>query len=428
MKFDADQDEFEQTRSARKRKRRSGRPSPVLFSLEKCGPRLQELVTKTPPDEAVTDHDYQHQVLGSFSYGLHLKYFTLKSLNTATTIPPELLQFFIKSEHPILKTTPLLLPDTWEFLPGDRVSSTPHGLGGAVSGIVKTVTERGCEVETNDGLQHVPTLQLRKVFTPGDYVKVLRGPESGTTWLVAAVTSRLVGLIPDKAELETFQTRWLDTNTVSSTDSSRLVQVDFPWKNVEVRITRGLFNNHKAVIKNTFPDGHGSLRLLIYIPAIYHSLEVDYTEVVEYRYVFCEVICARLTESFVSSQSSLTTFAPIPEHLSHLRPNQDLEAMKTGKKPWIGARVKVVKGPWKGYRGVVRDVNVYKLNAQQLARKASGVRLVVELEVVTPTVTHPRHVIDYDHVREARLVHTFLCQDLKNEPLSQFQPVFGFSH
>ncbi|KAJ3765741.1 hypothetical protein FB446DRAFT_654809 [Lentinula raphanica] len=283
IKFDADQDEFVQTRSARKRKRLSGRPSPVLFTLEKCGRRLQELVTKIPLEEAVTvNNDYRHKVLGDFSHGLLLKYFTLKSLNTATTIPHELLHLYVKSEHPIFRNAPLLRPDTWEFLPGDKIVSTYEGLRHGLSGIVKTVTESGCEVETQDGLYHVPMLQLRKVFAPGDYVRVLRGPESGTTWLVAAATSRLVGLIPDNGKAITC---WLDTNTVALTDSSRLVQLNFPWKNVEVRIVRGLFNNRKALVKNVWPDGHGSLRLSIYIPTIYHSLEVDYTEVVEWRYI-----------------------------------------------------------------------------------------------------------------------------------------------
>ncbi|KAJ3819358.1 hypothetical protein EV361DRAFT_796323 [Lentinula raphanica] len=282
MKFDADRDEYEQSRSSRKRKRAMARPPPELFTLEKCGPRPQEFVTKISSDKAVTEHDYQHKVLGTFSHGLILKYFTSQSLRTATVIPPVLMHLFIKSEHPIFQTAPLLLPDTWEFLPGDRVVSISHGLGRAVSGIVKTVAEKGCEIETDDGFHHVPTLQLRKVFTPGDYVKVLQGPKTGSTWLVAAVTSRLIGLIPDYGKAITC---WLDANTVTSTDSSRLVQVDFPWKNVEVRITRGLFSNRKAIVKNVCPDGHGSLRLLIYIPSIHHSLEVDYTEVVECRYV-----------------------------------------------------------------------------------------------------------------------------------------------
>ncbi|KAJ3714766.1 hypothetical protein C8R42DRAFT_237617 [Lentinula raphanica] len=400
FKFDADRDEFEETRSSRKRKRQSGKPEPVLFSLEKCRASSQELVTRIASDEALTDHDYKHKVLGTFSQGLLLKYFTPKSLSTATSIPRELYHLFVKSRHPFFKTAPILQPDDWEFLPGDKVTSSSHGR--EISGTVVSVTESGCEVECEEGLHSIPNLHLRKSFIPGDYVRILRGPEKDATGLVAAVTPRLVGLIPDHG---TTVTRWLDANMVSSTDSSRLVQGNFPWKNVEVQITGRFFTNHKAVVKNVWPDGCGSLRVNVFIPAIHHSLQVDYTELVEY-----------------SSHRLLTAFAPIPDHLSEFKPNRDLEVMKTGKKPWIGARVAVIQGPWKGHRGVVRDVDVYKLSPELLARKASGVRLMVELEVVTPSVTFPRHLFDYDHIREASNLECLAVVIRPTERQSFFMP------
>ncbi|KAJ3777021.1 hypothetical protein FB446DRAFT_634899 [Lentinula raphanica] len=195
FKFDADRDEFEETRSSRKRKRQSGKPEPVLFSLEKCRASSQELVTRIASDEALTDHDYKHKVLGTFSQGLLLKYFTPKSLSTATSIPRELYHLFVKSRHPFFKTAPILQPDDWEFLPGDKVTSSSHGR--EISGTVVSVTESGCEVECEEGLHSIPNLHLRKSFIPGDYVRILRGPEKDATGLVAAVTPRLVGLIPD---------------------------------------------------------------------------------------------------------------------------------------------------------------------------------------------------------------------------------------
>ncbi|KAJ3963791.1 hypothetical protein EV361DRAFT_943286 [Lentinula raphanica] len=102
-----------------------------------------------------------------------------------------------------------------------------------------------------------------------------------------------------------------------------------------------------------------------------------------------------------SSRLLLTRYQPIPKSLQCFVPNHDLEEMKTGSTPWIRARVIVVKGPWKGYSGVVYDVNVYKPSSEQLARGASGIMLVIELSVVTPTETHPRCTIDYDFVRES---------------------------
>ncbi|KAJ3773309.1 hypothetical protein FB446DRAFT_622985, partial [Lentinula raphanica] len=196
----------------------------------------------------------------------------------AIAIPQELLQLFRESVHPIFREAPLLQPDNWLFLPGEKVAYSQSGPGSEVFGTVKTVNERGCEIECEEGLQHVSTLQLRKVIVPGDFVRVLHGPRKDTTGLVVAVTVRRVGLISD-----------YDKAIVSLDSScrSRIIlnsPTNFPWKNVEVRVLGGFFQGFKGVVKNVWPDGHGSLQVSIFIPVIHHSLEVDYTEIVEYRY------------------------------------------------------------------------------------------------------------------------------------------------
>ncbi|KAJ3825259.1 hypothetical protein F5880DRAFT_1611264 [Lentinula raphanica] len=389
----SDEHEFEQRRVALKRKRGQIRPCPVLFTFDRCGSRAQDLVTRVHADDAVTEQDYKHKTLGSFSHGLVIKHFVPKSVTPATSITSEVLSVFQESHHPLFMSAPALRPDLWVFLPGEKVTATrisdsmtsraavTNHSNDMISGTVEVVTETGCEVDTEEGLVHIPFYSLRKVIVPGEYVKVLTGSDKDTTGLVAAVTPRFVGVIPDYSQITT---SWYDCNTVGLTDSSCLVQTNFPWKNVQVRIMGGLFSNHTAIIKNVFPDGHGSLRLLLFVPSIHHSLQLDYTLVVEN-----------------SSGLLLTRYQPIPQSLQNFVPNHDLEAMKTGPTPWIRARVVVVKGPWKGYSGVVYDVNVYKLSSEQLARGASGITLIVELSVVTPTETHPRRSIDYDYVRES---------------------------
>ncbi|KAJ3964106.1 hypothetical protein EV361DRAFT_980827, partial [Lentinula raphanica] len=353
--------EFEQKRKALKRKRGQCRPRPVLFTLDRCGTRLQDLVTRVRSDDALTKQDFKHKVL--------------------------VLTVFQQSKHPWFISAPIPCPDIWLFLPGDKVVFKKSNV--EFSGIVKDVELGGISGDSRDenifpdeeGLVYLPFISLRKVIVPGDYIKVLSGPKKDTTGLVAAVTPRLVGIIPDHSQTRTL---WFDSNTVGLTDSSRLVQGNFPWKNVQVRVMGGLYSNRTAVIKNVHPNGRGSLQLSIFIPSLHHSTEIDYTQVVEY-----------------SSGLILTKFQPIPDTLHSFIPNDDLEAMKTGQKPWIRARVKIIKGPWKGYAGVVYDVNTYKLNPAQIERRASGISLLVELSVVTPTETHPRHHIDYDFVREA---------------------------
>ncbi|KAJ3771271.1 hypothetical protein FB446DRAFT_645543 [Lentinula raphanica] len=279
MNFDADKDEFEQTHK-RKRKRYPSRPRPVLFTLQKCGARSAELVSRVPSDEARTEHDYRHRILGYFSHGLTLRYYTPTSLTPATAIPHELMDLFVASKHPVFAQAPLLQPDTWQFFPGEKVSSNEFG---GITGRIRVVTERGCEVESEEGLHHIPMLQLRKVIHPGDYIRVLHGTHKDLTGLVGSVTARLVGLIPEYSKT-IVSSNWVDVNTVTLTDSSCLVH-HFPWENVQVRILGGLFQGMKAVVKNVWPDGHGSLQVSLFIPAIHHSCEVDYTEIVEYRYV-----------------------------------------------------------------------------------------------------------------------------------------------
>ncbi|KAJ3968787.1 hypothetical protein EV361DRAFT_391082 [Lentinula raphanica] len=284
MNFDADKDEFEQTSTVRKRKRSPGKPRPVLFSLDKCGARSAELVSRVPLDEARTEQDYKHRILGYFSHGLTLRYYTPTSLTPATAIPHELMHLFVKSKHPIFEQAPLLQPDTWQFFPGEKVLYSAFGVVGTselTTGTIRAVTERGCEVESEEGFHHIPTLQLRKVIHPGDYVRVLHGTHKDITGLVGAVTVRVVGLISEYGKTISI---WVDINTVTLTDSSCLVH-NFPWKNVEVRVLSGIFQGMKAVVKNVSPDGHGSLEVTLFIPAIHHSCEVDYTEIVEYRHL-----------------------------------------------------------------------------------------------------------------------------------------------
>ncbi|KAJ3963980.1 hypothetical protein EV361DRAFT_981808, partial [Lentinula raphanica] len=397
--------QFEQKRKALKRKRGQCRPRPVLFTLDRCGTHVQDLVTRVRSDDAFTDQDFKHKVLGSFSHGLMLKHFLPISVRPATSISHEVLTIFQESKHPWFISAPIPRPDIWLFLPGEKVIFKKSNI--EFSGTVKEVGEGGCEVEAEEGLVHIPFVLLRKVIVPGDYIKVLSGPKKDTTGLVAAVTPRLVGIIPDHSQTRTL---WFDSNTVGLTDSSRLVQDNFPWKNVQVRVMGGLYSNRTAVIKNVHPDGRGSLQLSIFIPSLHHSTEIDYTQVVE-----------------CSTGLILTKFQPIPESLRSFVPSDDLEALKTGKKPWIRARVKIIKGPWKGYAGVVYDVNTYKLNPEQIARRASGITLLVELSVVTPTETHPRHHIDYDFVREASTWQLLADAIKPTERQSFFMPSSGYA-
>ncbi|THU92441.1 hypothetical protein K435DRAFT_840579 [Dendrothele bispora CBS 962.96] len=66
--------------------------------------------------------------------------------------------------------------------------------------------------------------------------------------------------------------------------------------------------------------------------------------------------------------------------------------MFSGPSPWLNTPVVIIKGNWKGYRGIVKDV--------RKQGSISGVQLLVELSVWTPTQACPQISVDYDDVRE----------------------------
>lgn len=58
----------------------------------------------------------------------------------------------------------------------------------------------------------------------------------------------------------------------------------FPWKEELVRVTAGgPHRDQVGMVKRVWPDGHGSLALLLYLPQNDSSLEVDYFDVVELK-------------------------------------------------------------------------------------------------------------------------------------------------
>ncbi|KAJ3990920.1 hypothetical protein F5050DRAFT_1813247 [Lentinula boryana] len=95
----------------------------------------------------------------------------------------------------------------------------------------------------------------------------------------------------------------------------------------------------------------------------------------------------------------LHEFQPLlPKH-KHFEVSTELLRLKIDKKPWMGAQVSVVKGHWKGFRGVVRDVMLRNVDRVKTPT-ASGVAVRVELNVSTTNRTMPREDIDYDFLHE----------------------------
>ncbi|KAF9063337.1 hypothetical protein BDP27DRAFT_1368071 [Rhodocollybia butyracea] len=103
------------------------------------------------------------------------------NLSRATQISKKFLQGFkaccSESEHPFLQTAPP--PNSWSFVPEERVEVSLGYRGtGSTTGTIDEVHPLYCEVVFSDGentfLEAVPQIHLRKRFSSGDLVKIVR--------------------------------------------------------------------------------------------------------------------------------------------------------------------------------------------------------------------------------------------------------------
>ena len=89
-----------------------------------------------------------------------------------------------------------------------------------------------------------------------------------------------------------------------------------PWIDVEVRITSGSYGKLDAVVKHVRPDSRGSLKLAVYVPQLFCTLEVNVFTVKETRYVAISLCCLQLIDLFFCLEwdnysSTTSLFNPI---------------------------------------------------------------------------------------------------------------------
>ncbi|KAJ3725302.1 hypothetical protein C8R42DRAFT_640187 [Lentinula raphanica] len=341
----------------------------------------------------VDGHSYFIYVKQCFEYGLLAAYFSPAMLSVAPDISWDNRRRFIESKHPYVaeRLDSMPMPELWHFDVGDAVSivGEESDLHGEIArGVIRNVLPRACEVDTQVGeTVVVENDHLVKTFIPGDYVQVLKGPHANTKGLVGARDGRVLGLIRDFSHSVSV---WVDVNSVTTAtaDSSLPIPTtnESPWKDLKVRIVDlNFYAQTEGIIKWAWPDGHGSARILLYVPSNDCSFELDYTQVVEYK-------TNRPLDQLALDFEGQSVF-------DHFKINRSLHRMKTGPEPWIGARVRVVQGNDHGLTGTIRDVNRYQLDRQR-SHRASGISLTVELDVARGNIVSPQVRLDYDFVRE----------------------------
>jgi hypothetical protein len=172
-----------QTDTSLKRKRTAIKPEQKLFdpvtfsSIFQRQPKLQY------------DGSYTSRGL-VFDHGLLRLNLDMHSISPVSAgIPSRILGLFKLSSHPALTGSNFPRPEEWIFEEGERVivSSEKEATIAAVES-----THLLVDLATNEGIKVVSWYNVRKVFSPGDFIIVMSGPSRGTRGWVERIADDTV--------------------------------------------------------------------------------------------------------------------------------------------------------------------------------------------------------------------------------------------
>jgi hypothetical protein len=170
-----------------KRKRIAIRPEQKLFdpatfsSIFQRQPKLQY------------DGSYTSRGL-VFHHGLLLLNLDMHSISPVSAgIPSRTLRLFKLSSHPALTGSNFPRPEEWIFEEGERVivSSVNFLKEARIAAVESTHVE--VDFTTDEGIKAVSWYNVRKVFSPGDFVIVMSGPSRGTRGWVERIADDTAG-------------------------------------------------------------------------------------------------------------------------------------------------------------------------------------------------------------------------------------------
>ena len=178
------------------------RPPPRLFDPESC---VQELLCKT-----LTGYTYDQF---TFEDGLIIKTFHSSSLESAQTIPPDLLPLLRQSLHPLVRSSAMPLPNQWHFEVGEQVWVTPPNSTQLIlASILETDAAQGFSgkslyvVETDEGQQLFTPFSLLKAVKLGDFMEILGGEHTGKAGFVVSRNESLLSIASGRFEVEPVST------------------------------------------------------------------------------------------------------------------------------------------------------------------------------------------------------------------------------
>ncbi|KAJ4475497.1 hypothetical protein J3R30DRAFT_3705992 [Lentinula aciculospora] len=298
----------------------------------------------------------------TFEDGLIIKTFHSTNIVSASVIPSELISPFHESQHPFIRHATMPIPTHWQFDIGEVVwVSDPTNPGltlGKIHAIdtTRVLQQIQFEVDTDGyGIRSYSPFDLLKVVQPGDYVSIVVGEQAGKTGFVVSRNEMLLTIAPGR-----FTDIWAHVNSVKVMSSPIEATTTQPWINVGVQLQLGPYALLDAIIKQ-------------------QTLDVDLFNVIESK-----------------TGKLLFEYQPLAANQQEFRFMPELKAMRTGKVPWVGLKVSIVAGHFKGLQAIVRDVNHYQLDPQR-PFKRSGITITLKRLVMGPTFNQLVQV-DYDEV------------------------------
>ncbi|KAJ8077093.1 hypothetical protein PM082_001521 [Marasmius tenuissimus] len=353
------------------------RAIPVSTPRERPPPRLFSPEDFDRGVERESDHIFRFR-RQTFSHGLVVKFFRETSVAPSRVVPPNLGELFLYSKHPFVVNFPLPLPQYFVFQIGDRVLPS----GESRTGIIDELSDNACVVNFGDldNEKHPYALaSIEKVVTPGDTIRVLGGEHLGKEGLVSERHGSTLCVLA-REDRHTKTNFFVNINSVKVETLSFDQHEDMPWLNLEVIINRGRYCDMRAVVKSVrLTPLRDCLRLLLFVTELACSVELELDAVVE-----------------AITKKNPLDYQPLrPSQKARFGIDELMAKMRTGRVPWVGMRVQVTGGAHKGKGGIVRDVDRSTRDTSH-----SGLDVSVELQVISPNMSHRVEKIDYAHIRE----------------------------
>ena len=294
-----------------KRKRSHPRATPALFD--------HSVAKQVYGVEPTRRQENCYRFKGNdFEYGLILKAYDFGSISTPVhQVDLALTYLFLESRHPkvISSTSSFPRPLGWVFAQGDKVYViSPWGATEVRRGVITSVLMDSVEVDlgTEEGVVTVSWLDIRKVFSPGDFVEVTSGEHQGRTGWFNGVDG----------------TPWYDTSNVAN-----VIEVRDGDKSLESRteVSQIRYTFHWCSILPQMFDVHINLLKCVAAPFVLgtqqsppqRSIPSDKvpwlnTEIIiterhawkGYRGIILDVLCNQQTSSGLRVQVQLTSLNP----------------------------------------------------------------------------------------------------------------------